>query len=67
MITDSQQHFNTVAKEWDKDKMHQERSMAIATALQQMIPLQKNWKALEYGAGTGLLSFILKIILKQLY
>jgi ubiquinone/menaquinone biosynthesis C-methylase UbiE len=66
MIMNSQQHFNTVAKEWDKDKMHQERSMAIAAALQQMIPLQKNWKALEYGAGTGLLSFILKDAFKEI-
>ena len=52
--------FDARAREWDKDKMHIERSNAIARELEKMIPLQKSMKALEYGAGTGILSFLLK-------
>jgi len=52
--------FDSRAREWDKDKMHTERSVAIATELQKMIPLENSMKALEYGAGTGILSFLLK-------
>ena len=52
--------FDSRAREWDKDKMHTERSVAIAAELQKMIPLDNSMKALEYGAGTGILSFLLK-------
>jgi len=52
--------FDSRAREWDKDKMHMERSVAIAAELEKMIPLHHSMKALEYGAGTGILSFLLK-------
>ena len=52
--------FDARAREWDKDKMHMERSVAIAGELETMIPLDHSMKALEYGAGTGILSFLLK-------
>lgn len=52
--------FDARAQEWDKDKMHVDRSIAIAAELEKMIPLNPTMKALEYGAGTGLLSFLLK-------
>ena len=52
--------FDARAREWDKDKMHMERSVAIAAELEKMIPLHYSMKALEYGAGTGILSFLLK-------
>ena len=52
--------FDARAREWDKDKMHMERSVAIAAELEKMIPLNHSMKALEYGAGTGILSFLLK-------
>jgi ubiquinone/menaquinone biosynthesis C-methylase UbiE len=52
--------FDSRAREWDKDKMHMERSIAIAAELEKMIPLNPSMKALEYGAGTGILSFLLK-------
>jgi len=52
--------FDSRAREWDKDKIHMERSVAIAAELQKMIPLNHFMKALEYGAGTGILSFLLK-------
>jgi len=52
--------FDARAREWDKDKMHMERSVAIAAELEKMIPLNHSMKALEYGAGTGILGFLLK-------
>ena len=52
--------FDARAREWDKDKMHIDRSVAIAAGLEEMIPLEPSMKALEYGAGTGILSFLLK-------
>jgi ubiquinone/menaquinone biosynthesis C-methylase UbiE len=52
--------FDQKAREWDKNKMHLERTMAVASQLQKMIPFKPNMKAMEFGAGTGLLSFYLK-------
>lgn len=52
--------FDARAREWDKDKMHMNRSIAIAAELEKMIPIEPSMKALEYGAGTGILSFLLK-------
>ena len=52
--------FDARAREWDKDKMHLDRSVAIAAELEKMIPINPFMKALEYGAGTGILSFLLK-------
>lgn len=52
--------FDARAREWDKDKMHTDRSVAIASGLEKMIPIHSGMKALEYGAGTGILSFLLK-------
>ncbi len=53
-------NFDSVAREWDKDKMHMERSVAIAAELEKIVPINSSMKALEYGAGTGILSFLLK-------
>lgn len=66
MITNSQAHFNAVAREWDKDNMHINRSISIANAMQEMIPLRNTMKALEYGAGTGILSFLLKDVFSKI-
>ena len=51
--------FDLKAREWDKNQMHVERAAAIAQAMEKLIPLNKHMKALEFGAGTGLLSFLL--------
>jgi ubiquinone/menaquinone biosynthesis C-methylase UbiE len=52
--------FDARAREWDKNLIHIERSQAIAEELQKMIPIEHSMKALEYGAGTAILSFLLK-------
>ena len=52
-------YFDDKAQIWDADPIKQERSLAVAAALRQQIPLSTTWQALEYGCGTGLLSFAL--------
>ncbi len=52
--------FDQKAGDWDKNPIHTERSGAIADAMLQRLPIEGSMKALEYGAGTGLLSFLLK-------
>jgi tRNA (cmo5U34)-methyltransferase len=52
--------FDARARAWDDDKMHQDRSVAIAAELERWIPADRPIRALEYGAGTGILSFLLK-------
>lgn len=52
--------FDTRAREWDKNQMHVDRSIAIAAGIEKMVPINSAMKALEYGAGTGILSFLLK-------
>jgi tRNA (cmo5U34)-methyltransferase len=51
--------FNDRARNWDKDPLHWDRSEAIANSLLEMIPVTPDMEALEYGAGTGILSFLL--------
>jgi len=52
--------FDLKAKDWDKNPMHMERSVAIANAIINTIPLQHTKRAIEFGTGTALLSFLLK-------
>ncbi len=53
-------NFDDRAKTWDSDPMKVERAGAVADALRAAIPLQPGMTALEYGCGTGLLSFALR-------
>jgi 2-polyprenyl-3-methyl-5-hydroxy-6-metoxy-1,4-benzoquinol methylase len=55
-----QSEFDHRAREWDQNRVHTDRSVAVAAALKEMIPLKREMKALEYGAGTGILSFLLR-------
>jgi 2-polyprenyl-3-methyl-5-hydroxy-6-metoxy-1,4-benzoquinol methylase len=52
--------FDLKAREWDTNGIHIDRAKAIAGAIQNTLPLKKYIRALEFGAGTGLLSFFLK-------
>ena len=52
--------FDIKAKDWDKNQMHIERAEAIALAMLNTISIEEQMTAIEYGAGTGLLSFNLK-------
>jgi tRNA (cmo5U34)-methyltransferase len=58
--------FDQKAKEWDKNQMHLERTKAVAGQMQKMIRFKPGMKALEFGAGTGLLSFYLKEMFSEI-
>jgi len=53
-------NFDNVASTWDENPIHLERSQAIAQKMQEILPLRTGMRALEYGAGTGILSFLLR-------
>lgn len=57
--------FDIKAAEWDKNPMYRERSTAVVNELIKQIPVNKEMSALEYGAGTGITSFLLKNHLKE--
>jgi len=52
--------FDIKAAGWDLNPMHIERSEAVAELIRKRIPLKRSMRALEFGAGTGLTSFILQ-------
>ncbi len=58
--------FDIKAAEWDKNPMHWDRSEAVANAIKEMITLNTEMRVLEYGAGTGITSFLLKDLVKEI-
>lgn len=52
--------FDIKAEAWDNNPMHVERSWSVSETIRDMIPLSKQMRALEFGAGTGITSFFLK-------
>lgn len=59
MNNDEQQRFDEAARNWDEDTGHVERAMNLAAELRPLIRQHELRSALDYGAGTGLLSFLL--------
>jgi ubiquinone/menaquinone biosynthesis C-methylase UbiE len=59
-------NFDERAKDWDSDPDKVERARVVANAIRNAIPLSEEMKALEYGCGTGLLSFALQSDLGQI-
>ncbi len=58
--------FDQRAATWDENPMHWDRSKAIAEEIIKFIPLKPSMNALEFGAGTGILSFMLKDYLREI-
>jgi len=52
--------FDEKAKTWDTQPDRQHRTQVIAEAISNEIPFDPTFTAMEYGCGTGLLSFPLK-------
>jgi ubiquinone/menaquinone biosynthesis C-methylase UbiE len=52
--------FDSRAREWDANPVFVERAARIANAIRARVPLNRAMHALDYGCGTGLLSFPLK-------
>jgi tRNA (cmo5U34)-methyltransferase len=58
--------FDIKAADWDKNPMHWDRSEAIVKEIRKRISLNSNMTAMEYGAGTGIASFLLSDYLKEI-
>jgi ubiquinone/menaquinone biosynthesis C-methylase UbiE len=52
--------FDQKAKNWDDDPVRVSRARAVADAIRKHVPLTPDMIAMEYGCGTGLLSFELR-------
>jgi ubiquinone/menaquinone biosynthesis C-methylase UbiE len=56
----SKSHFDSKSREWDSNPVFQDRAHKIAEAIRAAVKLNTGMSALDYGCGTGLLSFPLK-------
>jgi len=52
--------FDQQARGWDNDPVRVSRAQAVADAIRNHVPLSARMNAMEYGCGTGLLSFELR-------
>src|SRR5512136_2053243 len=52
--------FDQKAAQWDAKPVRVERAQAVADGIKAALPLSPHLTALEYGCGTGLLSFALQ-------
>jgi ubiquinone/menaquinone biosynthesis C-methylase UbiE len=70
MKKENMTNFDEQAKNWDSDPMKVYRAKTVAEAIRSAIPLTREttakMSALEYGCGTGLLSFALQSELGQI-
>ena len=53
-------HFDAKARQWDDNPVFRERGQKLAQAIRETVPLHRHMSVLDYGCGTGLLSFPLK-------
>ncbi len=58
-------NFSAVAKTWDEKPQRLELAVAVAAAIRENIPLDRQMEALEFGSGTGLVTFHLQQQLKH--
>jgi ubiquinone/menaquinone biosynthesis C-methylase UbiE len=58
--------FDSKAREWDSNPAFVERGRQVAEAIRARVPLDRSMHALDYGCGTGLVSFPLRDALGQI-
>jgi ubiquinone/menaquinone biosynthesis C-methylase UbiE len=58
--------FDQKASQWDAKPVRVERAQAVAESIKAAVPLSPHMMALEYGCGTGLLSFALQPYLRHI-
>jgi ubiquinone/menaquinone biosynthesis C-methylase UbiE len=56
-VCSSDLDFDSKARQWDANPVFQARADKIAAAIRACVPLSRSMKALDYGSGTGMLSF----------
>lgn len=59
-VTLDANHFDNKARQWDSNPVFVERAEKIAAAIRAEVSLSRAMTALDYGCGSGLLSFPLK-------
>ncbi len=60
------ENFDMLASTWDNDSRRIERAKVVANEILQAIPSTDAMVAMEYGCGTGLLSFNLHTFFKRI-
>ncbi|PKO57114.1 MAG: class I SAM-dependent methyltransferase [Betaproteobacteria bacterium HGW-Betaproteobacteria-21] len=58
--------FDAKAATWDADPVKVARAAAVAEAIRSWVPLSRHTRGMEFGSGTGLLSFFLQPDVGQL-
>ncbi len=53
-------HFDNQARAWDENPVFINRAKQIAAGIVAAVPLRKDMRALDFGSGTGMLSFPLR-------
>ena len=59
--------FDERSKTWDDDPMKTTRAQAVADGILARVPSSVAKRGLEYGCGTGLLSFALRLHLQHIF
>lgn len=61
-----QKDFDSVAFQWDEEPRRVKLAGEIATAIKENVPLSKEWDALDFGCGTGLVTLQLAPVLQSM-
>lgn len=59
-------YFDTMSKNWDKNSMRNQIALNAARTIHKQISLSKNTVMLDFGCGTGLLSFFFYPYIRKL-
>jgi len=60
-------HFDDLAKEWDQNPLIVERTQKLYNAINKCGYVTRNSICLDYGCGTGLLSFYFQTLAEKIY
>ncbi|HYG36365.1 MAG TPA: methyltransferase domain-containing protein [Clostridia bacterium] len=52
--------FDEMAAQWDNNPTRVELARVVGAAIGRAVPIEPHWRALDYGAGTGLLTLNLQ-------
>ncbi len=58
--------FDQLAKQWDEKPLRVENARKIGQAILDNVPVDKTWTVMDFGAGTGLLTFYIQPYVKQI-